>query len=183
MSKTTGIVEKNMKSFSKLFVLSLTIVAFLLAATAAKADTYPLTITFDSAVQTGLGGQTFTFDGIITNVSGSLVNLSSDSFTLAAGSVSNDFFLTTPASLAAGASSSDLALFAITVAQGTPVGLYTEVYQILDGSTVVGDVTFDIYITPEPGTILLLGTGLLLLAGLIRWPRWRMPKQKTLTPA
>ena len=181
MSKTTGIVEKNMKSFSKLFVLSLTIVAFLLAGTAAKADTYPLTITFDSAFQTGVGGQTFTFDGIISNIGGSLVNLGSDSFTLTGGSVSNDFFLTTPASLAAGESSSDLALFAITVAQGTAPGLYTEVYQILDASgNLVGDVTFDIDITPEPGTILLLGTGLLLLAGLIRW---RMPKQKTLTPA
>jgi hypothetical protein len=40
--------------------------------------------------------------------------------------------------------------------------------------------TFDIDVTPEPGTIVLLGTGLLLLAGLIRF---RMPKTQPLTLA
>ena len=169
-----------MKNFNRLLVLSLTIVAILLAGPRAKADTLPLKITFDVAYQTGVSGQTLTFDGIISNISGGQVILGSDNFTLAApGGAVNDFFLFTPLFLDAGTSSDDLALFAFTIAPGTPAGLYTEDYQILDGSgNVVGNAVFDINVTPEPGTILLLGTGLLLLAGLIRS---RLPKTKTLT--
>jgi PEP-CTERM motif len=55
------------------------------------------------------------------------------------------------------------------------------VFDILDANgNIIGQVDFDIDVTPEPGTILLLGTGLLLLAGLIRW---RVPKTGTMTAA
>ena len=182
MSKTTGFVEEKMKSFSKMLVLSLTMVGFLLAIPAAKADPYSLTIAFDSPFQTGVEGQTLTFSGIISNISLGSVDLAGDSFTLVGGTANdNDFFMNTPPTLAAGTNTGDVDLFTFTIAPGTAAGLYVEEFQITDSSgNVVGEVTFDIDVTPEPGTILLLGTGLLLLAGLIRW---RMPKNNSLTPA
>src|SRR5580658_1096925 len=123
MSKTTtGIVEKNMKSFIKMLVLPLTIVAFLVAATAAKADPLPLTIVLDSPFQVGVGGQTLDFTGTITNPSGPTVSLGGDSFTLAGSFTTNDsgYVNNAPFTLSATQTSGDIDLFTITVAPGTP---------------------------------------------------------------
>jgi len=171
-----------MKSFRKLLVLPLTIVAFLGAVSVAKADPYPLTITLDSPFQSGLTGTTLDFTGTITNISGSLVNLGGDSFTLGGSFTSNDsgYVNNAPFTLDASQTSGGIDLFTITIAPGTAAGIYAGVFDIMDGNTIVGQVDFDIDVTPEPGTILLLGTGLLLLAGLIRL---RLPKTKTLTVA
>ena len=180
MSKTTRILEENMKSFSKL-ALSLTIAAFLLTGPAAKADT--LTITLDSPFQSGLAGQTLNFSGTITNPLGPTVALSGDSITLAGTFTTDDtgFLFYAPLTLSASQSSGDIPLFAITIDPGTALGIYAGAFDILDGSGAVeGQADFDIDVTPEPGTILLLGTGLLVLAGMIRW---RLPKPETMTAA
>lgn len=171
-----------MKSFSKVLLVSLATVGFLLAAPAAKADSYPLTIALDSPFQSGVEGQTLTFSGVISNISLGSVDLFGDSFTLVGGTANdNDFYLNTPPTLASGTNTGDVGLFTFTIAPGTAAGIYVEEYQITNAvGNVVGEVTFDIDVTPEPGTILLLGTGLLLLAGLARW---RMPKNNTLTLA
>ena len=173
-----------MKSFSKMLVLPLTMAAFLVAANAAKADPYALTIVLDAPFQSGLTGSTLDFTGTITTSSVSTVSLGGDSFTLSGLFTPNDgpFLNNAPLTMSASSmpSSGDIDLFTITIAPGTPAGIYAGVFDILDGNTVVGEVDFDIDVTPEPGTILLLGTGLLLLAGLIRW---RMPKPTTLTVA
>jgi hypothetical protein len=171
-----------MKSFKKLLVLPLTMVALLVAATAAKADPTPLSIVLDAPFQSGLTGQTVDFTGTIWNLTGSPVDMPGDSFTLAGGLTGSDagFLANTPFTLDALTSTGDVDLFAITIAPGTAAGIYAGVFDIMDGSTVVGEVDFDIQVTPEPGTILLLGTGLLLLAGMIRW---RMPKTTRLTIA
>jgi hypothetical protein len=171
-----------MKSLSKLIALPLTIAAFLFAGSAAKADPYNLTIALDSGFQSGVAGSTLTFSGVITNITGGAVNFTGDSFTLAGVSANDtDFWLNTPLSnsFAPGATS-DIGLFTITILPGTPSGIYVETFDIMNGNTVEGTVTFDIDVTPEPGTWLLLGTGLLLLAALIRF---RLPKTQTLTAA
>jgi PEP-CTERM motif len=171
-----------MKSFSKMLVLPLTIVAFAVAATAAKANPYALTIVLDSPFQVGVGGQTLNFTGTITDPATTGVPLGGDSFTLAGSFTTNDsgFQNNAPFTMNIGDSSGDINLFTITVAPGTPAGIYAGVFDILNGNMVVGEVDFDIDVTPEPGTILLLGTGLLLLAGLARR---RMPKPATMTVA
>ena len=172
-----------MKSFNKVLVLSLAVVGLLLAAPAAKADPFSLSIAFDSPFQSGVEGQTLTFSGMISNISLGPVDLAGDSFTLVGGTENDsDFYLNTPPSLASGGNSGDVDLFTFTIAPGTAAGIYAEEYQITDSNGhVVGEATFDIDVTPEPGTILLLGTGLLILAGLVRR---RMPKNNnTLTPA
>ena len=174
---------ETMKRFSKMLVLPLIVAGFLAAAPAARAGSYTLGIVLDSPFQSTADG-TLTFSGTITNLTNGNIPLIGDSFTLTGAGISaddTDFYVNTPLSLDGGANSGDLDLFTITVAPGTAPGLYAEVFDILDANgNVIGQVDFDIDVTPEPGTILLLGTGLLLLAGLIRW---RVPKTETMTAA
>ena len=182
MSKTNQVMEKNMKTSKRFLVMSLTTVFVLLASTAAKADNYPLTITLDEPFQSAMTAGTFDFTGTIVNNSAGVVNLGGDTFTFNGPLSANDsgFNNNAPFTLSASESSGDIDLFTITVAPGTPVGLYTGVFEITDGNTIVGQVDFDIDLTPEPGTLLLLGTGLLALAGLARW---RLPKNNNMTLA
>jgi hypothetical protein len=126
--------------------------------------------------------RTLDFTGTITDPATNGVSLGGDSFTLSGLLRVNDngYVNNAPFTMNMGDTSGDIDLFSVTIAPGTPAGIYAGVFDILNGNTVVGEVDFDIDVTPEPGTILLLGTGLLLLAGLARR---RMPKPATLTVA
>jgi len=165
-----------MKSIQGLLVSSLTIAGFLLAGTLAKAD--PLSVVFTpEAFQTGIGGETLTFDVDVTNISSSeIVNFNSDSLNInPAGNdlVTNDeFFANSPTSLNPG-DSYEYEAFTVFIPAGTPIGLYEGSYEILGGPTysdfgVVGSANFDVNLTPEPTSFLLLGTGLLALAVIAR---------------
>ena len=74
--------------------------------------------------------------------------------------------------MAPSSSSGDFELFTVDIPNGTPVGLYAGSFEILGGGpsdqNVVGTATFDVQITPEPGSLLLLATGLFALGVMAR---------------
>lgn len=171
--KMNRILEENMKSLKQLLVMSTMIAGFLLATTAANADT--LTVTLSSPFQVGVSGDVIGFVATVTNTTGSTVYLNGDNVSDVDAPLSIDdspYFNSWPLLLGAGDSYTGL-LFNVDIPWPTAVGLYTGDFQITGGADgnaddVVGDAEFDVYVTPEPGSLLLLGTGLLALAGAAR---------------
>jgi PEP-CTERM motif len=154
----------NMKSFRRLLVLPLAAVAFLLAGTVAKADSFPLSITLDTPYQSG-SASVFAFYGTITNTSGSVENLDGFDVNFAGAGLFGDTsacFNLCPLSLNPGQSYTGL-LFDVDVPLGTALGLYSGEFDITDDLGAAGAAAFDVGVTPEPSSLLLLGTGLLLL--------------------
>jgi len=165
-----------MKNLRSLLVLSLTTVSLLLSATAAKADsiTFPLNPAFEQ------GGQSaFAFNATVTNSSTSVdtVYLNGD-FPIVDDplTVDDSPYLNNnnwPLSLAPGASFSGL-LFYVDVPPGTPLGDYEGSFELTgafdDGgeTNTLGTADFEVVVTPEPSSILLLGTGLVGLVGVAR---------------
>lgn len=163
-----------MKSLRSLLVLSLTIAGFLLAGTAAKADPV-LTLTLTQAVQIGTGGDLLTFDATVTDVSPTeVVYLNSDSASVDPPLVldASPFFANFPLSMNPGDSYSG-ELFDVQIPDGTPLGLYAGSFEILGGdqsdyTDVIASADFDVKVTPEPSSLVLLASGLAGLAVTIR---------------
>jgi hypothetical protein len=159
-----------MKTFRNLIALTV------LAVAGAHAD---IVITLDDPNQFSAPGDTLNFSGTITNTDttpgDSPIYLNSDSlnFTLSDATVTDNFFANVPISLAEGASSGDIDLFDITLADPESDPFGTGTYGLLGGmdggtgtaSDNLAQVNFSVTVTPEPKIIPLLT----ILVALMSW--------------
>ncbi len=139
-------------------------------------------ITLDGPNQAGAAGQTISFFGVITNTDTTpgdqpiFLNSDSLNFTLGDATVVDNFFSTVPISLAEGESSGDIDLFDITLANPESSLSGTGTYGLIggmdggsgQGSDNLAQTNFSVTVTPEPGTVSLLGIGLALMSLAIR---------------
>jgi hypothetical protein len=168
-------------SLKSLLAISATTAFFLTVGAAAKAAPLPLSIVFSpSGVEDGVGGQTLTFDAGVTNNGLTLVYLNSDSYSLVGGLglSDTDYLNNAPFFLAAGESSSDFAIFTVTIPNGTPDGVYAGNFEILGGGPMdftdeVGSANFDVEVTPEPPTWELMALALMAVLGMKSWSTYR----------
>jgi PEP-CTERM motif len=153
-----------MKSLKGSLPLSLMLLLFLLAATPAKAT--PLSLTLSSPFQSTSPEGIVTFDATVTNTTNAVVFLNGDDFSLQAPLILDDssYLNNFPLSLGALGSFTGT-LFTVNAPLGTGPGLYPGVFDITGGADdlatgVVASANFDVFVTPEPSSILLLGSGL-----------------------
>jgi PEP-CTERM motif len=167
-----------MKS-KKLITLSmLVLTAALLLSVSAFADS--ITITLANPVQSTSAPNTVSFTATVNapNTNSADIYLNGDSFNVDAPlTVDDTGFFSFPLSLSPGASYTGV-LFTVDVPNATALGPYFGYFQILGGSdgsqlnpiSNVADFEVDVRgaTVPEPGTMLLLGSGGLALFGALR---------------
>src|SRR5947208_14189310 len=102
----------------------------------------------------------------MTNTLGTTVFLNVDALNITAPLTADDikFFLNSPLSIAAGATTANFQIFDVTVPLGAPFGLYPGIFDILGGNTpndfgTVGTATFAVSVVPEPATLCMLLAG------------------------
>jgi PEP-CTERM motif len=167
MLKNRLVLEKTMKKLRNLLILSLTIVGFLAAGTAAKADS--LTINLVSPFQSGPGG-VFEFDATVTNNGPDALFINSDSANVDAPAILDDSpFFSGPLTFLGAGDSYTGEFFTVTApSYGPGSNFYAGSFELLGGADgnatdTLATADFNVQVTPEPSSFLLFGSGLLAL--------------------
>jgi hypothetical protein len=165
-----------MKIVKTALSLSVAFLATLALARPASADT--LNLQLSSPVQTGIPGTTLTFDATASaaNNNSATVFLNGDNFNLDGAVIDDSDFLNFPFSLDPG-DSFEGSLFTVTLAPTLAPGAYSGFFEILGGSdsaaqNTIATVNFEIDVpaaAPEPGTWLLLATGIAFFVALLHY--------------
>ena len=150
-----------------------------LSAAVAHADTVTFTLSNPTQSISGQAGGTLTYEVTASAPAsnGAAVNLNGDAFNVGGPLTvdDTDFFADAPFFLNPGDSDS-FDLFAVNVPAGTIPGSYSGFFSVVGGAPgdltdVLGTVNFVAVVTPEPGSFILLGTGLSGLVGMVRRKR------------
>jgi hypothetical protein len=157
-----------------------------LSSAAAHADSIDITLL--QVNQSGVAGTTVTFDATLTNLTGSTIFINGGTATTSTSFLTvddNPFLNNAPLALASGARSGPFPLFSVFISPGTPLGNYGfNTFSILGGTSStafnsVGSAQFNVTVAPEPGTMLLLSSGLIGLGIKLRLKKYRKPQELT----